>query len=146
MKSRLENIGFLLSKNLVILVMGSGNMDLNKLVELSILFDYYGELLTSKQRDVVSLYYDEDYSLSEISENLGISRQAVYDTLKRAEKILKGYEEKLRLVQILDNKSDGIRAVCEGLEKLEAKAEKGQTEELVQDIQKLMNHCRELLK
>ncbi|KDR94149.1 hypothetical protein SAMN02745945_00833 [Peptoclostridium litorale DSM 5388] len=121
-------------------------MDLNKLVELSILFDYYGELLTSKQRDVVSLYYDEDYSLSEISENLGISRQAVYDTLKRAEKILKGYEEKLGLVEMLDNKNNGIRAICEGLENIQAKAQKCQTEELEQDIQKLMNHCRELLK
>lgn len=50
-------------------------------LELSLLFDYYGELLTDKQRTCFELYYNQDYSLGEIAGEAGISRQAVYDTL-----------------------------------------------------------------
>lgn len=74
-------------------------MNLEKLVEIGLLFEQYKMLLTDKQREIVSLYYNEDYSLGEISENLNVSRQGVYDTLKRSEKILKDYEAKLGLVK-----------------------------------------------
>lgn len=74
-------------------------MNLEKLVEIGLLFEQYKMLLTDKQREIVSLYYNEDYSLGEISENLSVSRQGIYDTLKRSEKILKDYEAKLSLVK-----------------------------------------------
>ncbi|MBS6509201.1 MAG: putative DNA-binding protein [Paraclostridium bifermentans] len=74
-------------------------MNLEKLVEIGLLFEQYKMLLTDKQREIVSLYYNEDYSLGEISENLSVSRQGIYDTLKRSEKILKDYEAKLGLVE-----------------------------------------------
>ncbi|WP_419741971.1 putative DNA-binding protein [Paraclostridium dentum] len=74
-------------------------MNLEKLVEIGLLFEQYKMLLTDKQREIVSLYYNEDYSLGEISENLSVSRQGIYDTLKRSEKILKDYESKLGLVK-----------------------------------------------
>ncbi|EQK43749.1 MULTISPECIES: YlxM family DNA-binding protein [Paraclostridium] len=74
-------------------------MNLEKLVEIGLLFEQYKMLLTDKQREIVSLYYNEDYSLGEISENLSVSRQGIYDTLKRSEKILKDYEAKLGLVK-----------------------------------------------
>ncbi|MEF9992502.1 MAG: YlxM family DNA-binding protein, partial [Peptostreptococcaceae bacterium] len=73
-------------------------MNIEKMVEIGLLFEQYKELLTDKQREIVSLYYEEDYSLGEISENLNVSRQGVYDALKRSEKILRDYEEKLGLV------------------------------------------------
>ncbi|MGL4797025.1 MAG: YlxM family DNA-binding protein [Paraclostridium sp.] len=73
-------------------------MNLEKLVEIGLLFEQYKMLLTDKQQEIVSLYYNEDYSLGEISENLNVSRQGVYDTLKRSEKILRDYEDKLGLV------------------------------------------------
>lgn len=72
---------------------------LDKTVEISMLFDYYGKLLTDKQRKIIELYYYQDLSLGEIAENLDISRQAVYDHLNRAENILKSYEDKLQLVK-----------------------------------------------
>lgn len=74
-------------------------MNLEKLVEIGLLFEQYKMLLTDKQREIVSLYYNEDYSLGEISENLSVSRQGIYDTLKRSEKILNDYEAKLGLVK-----------------------------------------------
>lgn len=62
------------------------------------LYDYYGGLLGARQRDVFSLYHEDDLSLSEIAEQAGISRQGVHDALKKAEAQLTGYEEKLGLV------------------------------------------------
>ena len=61
---------------------------------LSLLFDYYGELLTEKQRTCFDLYYNQDLSLGEIAEEAGISRQGVHDSIARAETILRTMEEK----------------------------------------------------
>ncbi len=62
-----------------------------------ILYDYYGDLLKDNQANIIDLYYNQDYSLSEIAEDMNISRQGVYDALKRAEKSLMDYEEKIKL-------------------------------------------------
>ena len=71
---------------------------MEKAIYLSLLLDFYGELLTEKQREYADLYYNENLSLSEIGENDGISRQAVRDTLLRAEAVLRETEEKTGLV------------------------------------------------
>lgn len=70
----------------------------DRLVQLSLLIDFYGQLLTDKQLEIVDMHYNNDLSMSEISELLGISRQGVYDSLKRAEKTLADFENKLGLV------------------------------------------------
>lgn len=62
---------------------------------MTLLYDYYGELLTEKQRQLFDLYYNQDYSLSEIAQTAGISRQGVHDTLARAEQLLESYEQTL---------------------------------------------------
>lgn len=64
----------------------------------SMLFDFYGALLSDSQNEVMALYHEDNLSLSEIAEDLGMSRQAVHYTLKKAEKALAGYEDKLGLV------------------------------------------------
>ena len=84
-------------------------MNIEKMIEVVLLFEQYKELLTEKQREIVSLYYEEDYSLGEISENLNVSRQGVYDTLKRSEKILRDYEDKLGLVSKLKEQEELVR-------------------------------------
>jgi len=63
----------------------------------SILYDYYGDLLSNNQANIIDLYYNQDFSLSEIAEDMNISRQGVYDALKRAEKSLTDYEKKIKL-------------------------------------------------
>lgn len=68
-----------------------------KNLEISLLLDFYGDMLTEKQRDVVELYYNEDLSLAEIASHSGITRQGVRDSIKRAEVQLLDYEEHLRL-------------------------------------------------
>lgn len=62
------------------------------------LIDEYEKLLTVKQQDILNMYYKEDFSISEIAENLNITRSAVGDSLKKTQKILEDYESKLNLV------------------------------------------------
>ncbi|MBS4177150.1 putative DNA-binding protein [Bacillus sp. FJAT-49731] len=72
---------------------------LEKTTRINYLFDFYQALLTPKQRSYMSLYYLDDFSLGEIAEEYEISRQAVYDNIKRTEAMLEEYEEKLLLFQ-----------------------------------------------
>lgn len=70
---------------------------MDKNVEISLLLSFYGNILTDKQLEATGLYYNEDLSLSEIAEIVGITRQGVRDNIKRAETALYGMEEKLGL-------------------------------------------------
>ena len=67
--------------------------------ELVLLYDYYGDLLTDRQKECFELRYNQDLSLGEIGQELGISRQGVYDNLSRAEALLKKMEQKTGCVQ-----------------------------------------------
>ncbi len=68
-------------------------------LRMALLFDFYGPLLTQRQQDVFQMYFHEDLSLGEIGEELEVSRQAIYDILKRTEAILEEFESKLGLVE-----------------------------------------------
>ena len=70
----------------------------NKPLEMCLLFDFYGEMLTDKQKEMFDLYYNEDLSLAEISEHAGITRQGVRDSIVRAEHTLRDMEQRLGLV------------------------------------------------
>ena len=72
---------------------------LDKVLRIVILFDFYGALLTDKQKLSLEMHYLNDFSLAEIADELGISRQAVHDNLKRVEQILMDYEDKLKFVE-----------------------------------------------
>jgi uncharacterized protein len=83
---------------------------LDSVARLSLLSDFYGSLLTTRQQEVMRLYHEENLSLSEIAEEFGISRQGVHDTLKNAEHALLEYEDKLGLVDRLEeNKLDVLK-------------------------------------
>ena len=72
--------------------------DIDEITKQSLLYDFYGQLLTKRQQQVMELYHGENLSLAEIAEEFGISRQGVHDALRSARKALDGYEEKLGLV------------------------------------------------
>jgi predicted DNA-binding protein YlxM (UPF0122 family) len=77
---------------------GIGIMRLNKVGRIEMLYDFYGDLLTDRQKMIMQLYYEQDLSLGEIANELQISRQAVADNLKRSEAALEKYEEKMKLL------------------------------------------------
>lgn len=72
---------------------------MEKNIENNLYLDFYGNLLTDKQREIMTLYYDLDISLSEIATEVGTSRQAVYDAIKVSENTMKSFEQKLGLVE-----------------------------------------------
>ena len=82
-----------------------------KNMEIALLFDFYGDMLTDKQRDVVELYYNDDLSLAEIAENEGITRQGVRDSIKRAESQLLEMEERLGLARRFRELREGLETI-----------------------------------
>lgn len=76
---------------------------MEEIVKLGMLYDFYGELLTEHQKEVYEDLVYNDYSISEIAESYGISRQAAHDLIKRCNKLLENYEQKLNLVEKFEN-------------------------------------------
>ncbi|MCX7841635.1 MAG: YlxM family DNA-binding protein [Clostridia bacterium] len=72
---------------------------MDRVYELTLLLDFYGQLLTARQFEILDLHYNNDYSLGEIAQQLNISRQGVFDNIKRAKTTLDNLEEKLGLVK-----------------------------------------------
>ncbi|HLR92416.1 MAG TPA: putative DNA-binding protein [Atopostipes sp.] len=91
-------------------------MELEKTLKMNELFSFYGDLLTPKQAEYMSDYYEEDYTLAEIADNHGVSRQAVYDSIKRTEETLLDYEEKLRLVEEFEQRRETLKKIKQYLE------------------------------
>ena len=89
----------------------------------SLLLDFYGELLTDKQRSCYDLHVNEDLSLSEIAEQLGISRQGVWDNIRRAEKTLTQIEEKTGLMHRFEETRAALSGLGARLEELSAMTE-----------------------
>ena len=86
---------------------------MEKIAQQGFLYDFYGELLTEHQKRVYEDVVLNDMSLSEIAQEFGISRQGVHDLIKRCDKILRGYEEKLHLVERFLRSRERIARICE---------------------------------
>ncbi len=86
---------------------------MSKNLEISLLLDFYGDMLTEKQRDMVDYYYNDDLSLAEIAENEGITRQGVRDSIKRAEAQMLEMEERLGLSKRFAAISEDARTIIE---------------------------------
>ncbi|MFV0558969.1 MAG: putative DNA-binding protein [Enterococcus sp.] len=106
-------------------------MEIEKTNRINALFEFYSTLLTQKQMNYMELYYADDFSLGEIAEEYQVSRQAVYDNIKRTEKILEDYERKLHLfsdyvvrTQIIDALNDHVTTTYPNDEKLVAFSQK----------------------
>lgn len=89
---------------------------MNEILEQALLYDFYGELLTNHQKEIYEQFVLEDLSLGEIAKEAGISRQGVYDLVKRCGQTLRGYEEKLHLVARFMSVKEKIGRIDELLE------------------------------
>lgn len=96
---------------------------MERIVERNLLYDFYGELLTEHQRNIYEDAVFGDLSLSELAEDYGITRQGVHDLIKRCDKLLQTYEEKLHLVEKflqIKDKATNINSLAENLSNEEA--------------------------
>ena len=93
-------------------------MKIDEVIQTSLLYDFYGSLLTDRQREVMELYYGENLSLSEIAAEFSISRQGVHDALKNAERALHEYEQNLGLVEKFQQSREAIGAIDGRIEEL----------------------------
>ena len=107
---------------------------MEKRFEISLLLDFYGELLTEKQRDIMDLYFNNDLSLSEIAEINNTSRQAIHDTIKRADNVLLVYEEKLKLLNKDHKRKENIKKVILKIDSLKIDIKDEKMNQLICDI------------
>ena len=91
----------------------------NQTYRMTMLFDFYGEVLTERQKEFFDLYYNEDLSLAEIAENYGISRQGVRDVIVRAEAIMTDLEDKTGLMKRFMLMQQQVQAILDAAEKIQ---------------------------
>ncbi len=108
-------------------------------LHLTMLYDFYGELLTSKQREYYDLYYNDDLSLGEIAEQAGISRQGVWDIIRRAEKLMRGYEDKTGLIERQKKTLDELSEIEDIVKKIRSLSENTTAELADEVLAKLQN-------
>ncbi len=111
---------------------------MDEIFKQSLLYDFYGELLTEHQKEIYEQFIVDDLSLSEIAKDAGISRQGVHDLIKRCNKILEEYEEKLHLVERFLSVKEKVHQI----DGLLAEAEENQ---LIQKIRKISSEIIEEL-
>ncbi len=90
----------------------------NQAYRMAMLFDFYGDMLTERQREFYDLYYNEDLSLAEIAENYGISRQGVRDVIVRAEAAMSEIEEKTHIIRRFHQSQAAIAAIDQAADQL----------------------------
>ena len=112
---------------------------MEKIVEQTMLYDFYGKLLTEHQKSIYEDVILNDYSLSEIAEENGISRQGVHDLVKRCNKILKDYEDKLHLVE----KFIETKEMVNEINHLTKEYLQSKDIQCIEEIQKISNHIVE---
>ena len=112
---------------------------MDKKIEISMLWQIYGALLTEKQKEYIDYYYNEDLSLAEIAQNDGITRQGVRDIIKKGEKKLFEYEEKLAFMKRMLNQEKRIEKVLVELTKIQKTSSDEQVEKVLEHIKKELN-------
>ncbi len=111
---------------------------LEERVYLSMLYDFYGALLKENNRRIFEAYIQEDYSISEIAEEMEISRQAVHDAVKRITKQLKGYEEKLGLLERFELQRNEMKRLHECLQEMNISEEDPKGKEIFQILTEII--------
>lgn len=116
-------------------------------VKMALLLDCYGKILTEKQFAAMDFYFQDDLSLSEISEQTGITRQGVWDNIKRGEKLLLNMEEQLGVVAKTTDTNDKIRRAAESLKEIKDYAQrKYLPAEIIKDLTAILADFDSILK
>ena len=114
-------------------------------MKISLLLDFYGNMLTEKQREVIDFYYNDDLSLSEIAENEGITRQGVRDAIKRAEALLTDMEGRLGFARRSSELRGGLREICAATERIRQNNTRcSSVKEIDEDAARILSAARRL--
>ncbi len=116
---------------------------MEKNIEVSLLFDFYGKLLKPSGRKVIDLYYNEDLSLAEIADHMGITRQGVRDSIKRCERLLFEFEEKLGLFKRFGHLENGLDEIARTAHKIYDNSEDAKIKTLAEFIEKKAGALKE---
>lgn len=112
---------------------------MDKKIEISMLWQIYGALLTEKQKEYIDYYYNEDLSLAEIAQNDGITRQGVRDIIKKGEKKLFEYEEKLLFMKKTMNQEKQIENILAQLNKIHEDSLDEKVNNILEEVKKELN-------
>jgi predicted DNA-binding protein YlxM (UPF0122 family) len=118
---------------------------LARVLRIVLLFDFYGVLLTKKQQLTLEMHYLNDLSLAEIADELGVTRQAVHDILKRAEQVLTDYEDKLKFVERHQKEQQTMQHIYELIHELPKEIRKvAELDLAVQELNCLLDYSKEV--
>lgn len=109
---------------------------MEKNVQISMLLEIYGELLTEKQYEVITDYYNNDLSLSEIAQNYNVTRQAIRDIIKKGENKLFELEEKLLIMKKMLRQEKKVQEILEMLSKIQKNLSDEQVSKILEDVKK----------
>ena len=116
---------------------------MEKLLQITYLYDFYGQLLTDKQEKIIRKYYLEDLSLGEIALEEGVSRQSIHDTIKQGEKKLMAYEQKLGLLNRFKKQEIELKSIISKIQEIQISVHDPKINSTILDViknmQKLLN-------
>ena len=119
---------------------------MEKVIEKSLLYDFYGELLTDKQKEIYEDYFFNDLTLSEIAEAAGISRQGVHDSIKRSNLQLEKYEEKLHLVERFRISKEALYQINEELDQIKVEEDNINIDNVMERINSIKKITNNIIK
>ncbi|MDD4690770.1 YlxM family DNA-binding protein [Eubacterium aggregans] len=109
-------------------------------------FDFYGELLSERQKTILDYYYNDDYSLAEIGDILGITRQGIHDAYKRAKGLMADYEEKLGLVARYTKSRELLTDITDEISKLLGDERISKNPEVLSEMTRLKEDIEEVIE
>ena len=118
----------------------------NQTYRMTMLFDFYGELLTERQKEFFDLYYNEDLSLAEIAENAGISRQGVRDVIVRAEAAMQEVEDKTGLIRRFHQMQQHIANIESAVQEVKILNYRQYENPRIDELVEIISHAAEALK
>ena len=107
---------------------------MEKLLQVTYLYDFYGQLLTEKQEKIFRRYHLEDLSLSEIATEEDVSRQSIHDTIRQAERKLTSYEQKLGLVERFREQEQELNIIIDKMRLIQSNHEDSKTKLIITDV------------
>ena len=115
---------------------------MNKDINMAMLFDVYGSILSDFQRSCLDMHYNQDFSLSEISDNVGKTRQGVYDSIKRSEQTLENLEKKLGFLKKINDLKEKIGMIKNLTCNIPDISDSESTKEKIKEIKKILNEIQ----